>query len=51
MLSTAKTAEVPDERRILTSRLTTPAVADYPSSAPPVSLSVNQTANRLGTYS
>ena len=50
MLSTAKTAEVPDERQILPSQQTTPTAADYPSSAPPLSLSVNQTANRLGTF-
>ena len=46
----SKTAEVPDERQILPSQQTTPTAADYPSSAPPLSLSVNQTANRLGTF-
>ena len=50
MLSTAKRAEEPDERQILPSQLTTPTAADYLSSAPPLSLSVNQTANRLGTF-
>ena len=45
-LSTAKPAEGPDEHQILTSQLTTPTAADYLSSAPPLSLSVNQTANR-----
>lgn len=49
MLSTAKTMKVPDERQILPSRLAT-AAADYLSSAPPLSLSDNQTANRLGTF-
>ena len=48
-LSTTKTAEGPDEHQILTSQLTTPTATDYLSSAPPLSLSVNQTANRLGT--
>ena len=50
MLSTAAPAEVPDERQILTSQLTTPTAADYLLSAPPLSLSVTQTANRLGTF-
>lgn len=49
MLSTAKTMEVPDERQILPNPLAT-AAADYLSSAPPLSLSDNQTANRLGTF-
>ena len=49
-LSTAKPAEGPDERQILTSQLTTPTAADYLSLAPLLSLSVNQTANRLGTF-
>ena len=48
MLSTAKTVEVPDERQILPSPLAT--AADYLSSAPPLSLSDNQMANRLGTF-
>ena len=49
VLSTAKTVEVPDECQILASRLAT-AAADYLSSAPSLSLSDNQTANRLGTF-
>ena len=49
-LSTAKTTEGPDKHQILTSQLTTPTAADYLSSAPPLSLSVSQTANRLGTF-
>ena len=44
MLSTAKTTDLPDERQILISRLTTAIAADYLSSAPPLSLSVNQKA-------
>ena len=51
MLSTAKTMGVPDECQILPSRLATAtATADYPSSVPPLSLSVNRTANRLRTF-
>lgn len=41
--------EEPDELQIPTSQLATPA-ADYPSPAHPLSLSENQTANRLGTF-
>lgn len=49
VLSTAKTMELPDERQILPSRLATAAAADYPSYAPPLSLSDSQMANRIGT--
>lgn len=49
MLSIAKTAEVPDQHQILTRNLTTSAATDYLSSSSPLSLSVDQTANRLGT--
>ena len=48
--STAKTAELPDERHILSSRLKTPTAADFLSSTPPLSLSVNEAANRLGAF-
>lgn len=42
---------MPEEHHILTTQLTTPTAADNLSSAPlPLSLSVNQTANRLGTF-
>lgn len=49
MLITAKPMEEPDELQIPSSQLATPA-ADYPSPAHPLSLSENQTANRLGTF-
>ena len=50
VLSTTKTAEVPDERQILTSQLTTSTAADYLSSASPLPLSVKQTVIRLGSF-